>query len=491
MANGRDTKATAVTEKANKSRNEILIIIVMKKLFLTAFVLLCLVSVSQAQQNLALNKVVTASSTDKDSPLKNAVDGDMKTRWSSLDSDPQWICVDLGALYDIRIVKIFWEGAYATHYKVETSSDASNWTTFSDVIGNWSQKNIITGEANARYVRIYGTQRATKYGYSIFELEIYDKNSLAEYQKQNIAFGKKIGTNTKQKRLARVVDGFYEVTGMLQTNEFVCLDLGASYSVGSMRITWTDVSDDSYRRIGMEMNCFPYKVEISADSATWVTLATKDNVINLMNLKNSILRSCGELQNQRVDPRKKNTPTDTKSELVKDVFEIQTCFSKLTGSGRYIKITGVENAKYAVRDKYGYVQRTQPAPIAEIEVADINTKLPIPKVGELWMGGIVLSIDETGEHGLLVETKNDFRLEGYSYMPDMSELRLMYNVLHKNGKGNFSGNYKSSEENNHSVKTLNFFDGVEATYGDVEYDQMNGAIRRSGLAGSSRYIRKF
>jgi len=49
VATSRDTKATAVTEKANKSRNEILIIIFMKKLFLAAFVLLGLVLVSQAQ----------------------------------------------------------------------------------------------------------------------------------------------------------------------------------------------------------------------------------------------------------------------------------------------------------------------------------------------------------------------------------------------------------------------------------------------------------
>jgi len=55
VATGRDTKATAETEKANKSRNEILIIIVMRKLCLIAFVLLGLIFEIQAQKLETIN----------------------------------------------------------------------------------------------------------------------------------------------------------------------------------------------------------------------------------------------------------------------------------------------------------------------------------------------------------------------------------------------------------------------------------------------------
>ncbi|WP_210490275.1 Ig-like domain-containing protein [Rufibacter aurantiacus] len=125
--------------------------------------------------NLALNKPVTVSSLENPStPGTNAVDGSLTTRWASAFSDPQWLSVDLGAAYNINEVKITWEPAYAKAYEVQTSLDGTTWTNVKTVTGNSELVNDHTGlTANGRYVRIYGTQRATPYGYSIFELEVY------------------------------------------------------------------------------------------------------------------------------------------------------------------------------------------------------------------------------------------------------------------------------------------------------------------------------
>jgi len=125
--------------------------------------------------NLALNKPVTVSSVENPAtPGTNAVDGILTTRWASAFSNPQWLTVDLGAAYNINEVKITWEPAYAKDYQVQTSANGTDWTTVKTITGNTTLVNNHTGLVTAgRYVRIYGTQRATPYGYSIFELEVY------------------------------------------------------------------------------------------------------------------------------------------------------------------------------------------------------------------------------------------------------------------------------------------------------------------------------
>ncbi|HKC13364.1 MAG TPA: discoidin domain-containing protein, partial [Vicinamibacteria bacterium] len=104
----------------------------------------------------------------------HAVDGNPKTRWSSAFSDPQWLTVDLGADAPLSRVRLHWEAAYAKDYELQVSSDGVNWTTarrVTDAGGGIEQQGI---SATARYVRLMGTRRATPYGYSLWELEIFD-----------------------------------------------------------------------------------------------------------------------------------------------------------------------------------------------------------------------------------------------------------------------------------------------------------------------------
>lgn len=126
--------------------------------------------------NLALNKSVTASSTENGGTLAAAaVDGNINTRWSSLIADPQWIYVDLGTSYNISRVKISWEAALGKDYLVQVAaSPTGTWTTIKNVTGNAALVNDHVGlSGNGRYVRIYGTVRGSQWGYSIWELEVY------------------------------------------------------------------------------------------------------------------------------------------------------------------------------------------------------------------------------------------------------------------------------------------------------------------------------
>jgi endoglucanase Acf2 len=123
--------------------------------------------------NIALNKTTTASSEENAGTLKaNATDGDFTTRWGSQHSDPQWIYVDLGAVSYISHVTLVWEAAYATLYDIQLSDNKQDWQTVETVNGGGGTE-ITEINAFARYVRMYGRQRATQYGYSLYELEVY------------------------------------------------------------------------------------------------------------------------------------------------------------------------------------------------------------------------------------------------------------------------------------------------------------------------------
>ncbi len=123
---------------------------------------------------LSQGKPATASSLENATfPASNAVDGNTGTRWSSAFSDPQWIQVDLGATATVSQVTLVWEAAYATAFQIQTSNDASTWTTiYSTTTGTGGTQNLtVTG--TGRYVRMLGTTRATPYGYSLYEFQVY------------------------------------------------------------------------------------------------------------------------------------------------------------------------------------------------------------------------------------------------------------------------------------------------------------------------------
>ncbi|MEJ8640889.1 discoidin domain-containing protein [Streptomyces sp. MS1.HAVA.3] len=123
---------------------------------------------------LSQGKPATASSIEgAGTSASAAVDGDNGTRWSSQFADPQWIQVDLGAPARLSQVVLRWETAHAKAYRIELSTDGSAWTTaYSTATGAGGVQTLdVTG--TARYVRVHGTQRATAWGYSLWEFQVY------------------------------------------------------------------------------------------------------------------------------------------------------------------------------------------------------------------------------------------------------------------------------------------------------------------------------
>ncbi|WP_217370209.1 beta-N-acetylglucosaminidase domain-containing protein [Nonomuraea antri] len=130
-----------------------------------------------ADVNAARGRPVTASSVEGGTSFAaaHAVDGDPATRWSSGRTDGEWLRVELAQPVDVARVVLRWEAAYGKAYRVETSDDGTTWTPIAEVTdGNGGVDDLRIDQANtARHIRVQGVRRATGYGYSLWELEVY------------------------------------------------------------------------------------------------------------------------------------------------------------------------------------------------------------------------------------------------------------------------------------------------------------------------------
>jgi hypothetical protein len=127
-----------------------------------------------ATNNLAQGRTATASSTENGgTPASAAVDGNAGTRWSSAFADPQWIQVDLGSSQAVCRVGLNWEAAYGRAFQIQLSDNGSSWNTVYSTTTSTGGNQSIDVTGSGRYVRVNGTARATGYGYSLWELQVF------------------------------------------------------------------------------------------------------------------------------------------------------------------------------------------------------------------------------------------------------------------------------------------------------------------------------
>lgn len=123
--------------------------------------------------NIALNKEAKSSSEENAGTLTKSVnDGDYGSRWGSEHKDPQWVYIDLGTTSYVSQVVLAWEAAYSSLYEIQISDDKQSWETVETRVGLGGTETIEVNR-DARYVRMYGRERATTYGHSLLEFEIY------------------------------------------------------------------------------------------------------------------------------------------------------------------------------------------------------------------------------------------------------------------------------------------------------------------------------
>lgn len=133
--------------------------------------------------NIALNQEILCSNENIEGgyAAKNAVDGDLNTRWDvdkSHRDDNQWIAVNLGEPSTVTAVNLNFEAAYAKEYTIQISDDGKKWT---DLLTNkagavgWNYHNL-ESPVQAQYVKMQCIKRGTNYGVSLFEFEVIGRN---------------------------------------------------------------------------------------------------------------------------------------------------------------------------------------------------------------------------------------------------------------------------------------------------------------------------
>ena len=125
--------------------------------------------------NLALNKTASASTSFNDPQL--SIDGNLGTRWSlAAATENEWYKVDLGKVENIGRIDIKWEGAYASEYALQVSTnDVTFSTVFSTTTNPGGDVSNTFSAVDARYVKILLIKGALPYPMSFWEFEVYKK----------------------------------------------------------------------------------------------------------------------------------------------------------------------------------------------------------------------------------------------------------------------------------------------------------------------------
>lgn len=125
--------------------------------------------------SLTTNRAVSATSSEGAAfGPERAVDNDPLTRWSSAFSDTAALTIDLGRNERISSVALSWEAAYARRYSIQISRDGRRWETIVNVSDGTGGSMLHRFDVvTARHVRLVGLERATPYGYSIWEMSVW------------------------------------------------------------------------------------------------------------------------------------------------------------------------------------------------------------------------------------------------------------------------------------------------------------------------------
>jgi hypothetical protein len=203
--------------------------------------------------------LVTASTQEDEFRPALAVDGDPQTRWSSVFSNAQWITVDLGKKQHLDSLRLVWEDAYARTYRVLTSLDRKNWeTVYTENEGTGGREEFSFDPQLVRYVKIDLGERATKWGFSLCEIEFNPGEYVIAGAEVTASSGGGDGAP------GRAVDGD---TGTrwcsgFNDDEWWRIRFPSPRIIGGMRILWETAFAEKY------------DVMISMDGTDWRTVYT-------------------------------------------------------------------------------------------------------------------------------------------------------------------------------------------------------------------------
>jgi hypothetical protein len=144
-----------------------------------------------AANNVGRGRPVSVSSTQFEAgnpfEAKHLVDGDLSTRWSSDFADPQDVTITLvsgdSAFCNVSAVRVHWESAFASEYQIRVRRQGvSTWETvvhdtrsrakMGSQLVHSHGVGALANTTRVQAVQIVGLQRVSRWGYSIWEVEV-------------------------------------------------------------------------------------------------------------------------------------------------------------------------------------------------------------------------------------------------------------------------------------------------------------------------------
>jgi hypothetical protein len=244
------------------------------------------VSADAAATLLSQGKPATASSSENGAATDAAlaVDGNTGTRWSSTFSDPQWLQVDLGSTQSISQIALTWEAAFASAFTIQTSTNGTTWTNITGVTAGKVGLQTLEVTGSGRYVRMNGTARATAYGYSLFEFQVFGGTTVEPTcGTTNVAQGR-TATATSAENAANAasmaVDGNAGTrwSSTFSDPQSLTVDLGSAQAICSIGLNWEAAFASAFTiQTSTDGNTFTNITAVTAGKVGTQTLAVTGN----------------------------------------------------------------------------------------------------------------------------------------------------------------------------------------------------------------------
>jgi len=223
-----------------------------------------------SSSDLALSQTTTASSTFSEEWKPSfATDGKSETGWSEAKAERTcptcpWLQVDLGSTKTIDRVKLQFDPAYGTAYRIQTSTNGSTWTDVGDVStaengdGNWDE--VLFTPVTYQYVRFQGVAAGSIYGYTLEDFQVFSESS------SDLALSK---TTTASSTFSEEWKPSFATDG---NSETAWSEAAASRGLETGWLTVNFGSAKTFDRVKLNFDpayAMEYKIQGSSNGSTW------------------------------------------------------------------------------------------------------------------------------------------------------------------------------------------------------------------------------
>jgi beta-glucosidase len=158
-----------------------------------------------------------------------------------------------------------WEAAYATAFQIQVSADGASWSSVYSTATGTGGTQTLAVSGSGRYVRMYGTARATQYGYSLWEFQVFGSTTTSTCGSANSAQGHPATASSTENAGTPAGAAFDGNTGTRWSSAFsdpqwLQVDLGSAQTVCQVVLQW----EAAYATA--------FQIQVSANGTSWTSI---------------------------------------------------------------------------------------------------------------------------------------------------------------------------------------------------------------------------